>query len=266
MRHRHFAAATTALALLAIGYAPSVLAHDVGAAAKAAAAAAAAADARPGATWTAPDGRIYQASDPARPVSAAVARHTALPVADPRPEWREPVGAVDPYADQRAAYARARQGWLAECHRRVSAEYADDGVGGALIGGVFGGLLGNRIGGRGNRTFGTIAGAAVGAVAGAAIDKSEDRGRRDEAAEYCESYLDYHSYVGSGPGYGQQMMMMPVAMGQPMMMQHHMAAPAAPVEPECTETVTDEWVDVPPPARRYIPPRPAPRDKRVRIN
>ncbi len=254
MRHRHFAAATTALTLLAIGVAPSALAQDVGAAARAAEAAAA--DARPGATWAAPDGRIYQASDPARPVSAAVAHHTAVPAADPRPEWREPISGVDPYADQRAAYARARQGWLAECHRQVSAEYADDGMGGALIGGVFGGLLGNRIGGRGNRTFGTIAGAAVGAVAGAAIDKSEDRGRRDEAAEYCESYLDYHSYVGSGPGYGQQM----------MMMQHHMAAPAAAAEPECTETVTEEWVDVPPPARRNIPPRPAPRDKRMRIN
>lgn len=264
MRHRHSAAATTALALLAIGFAPSALAQDAGAAAKAAAAAAA--DTRPGATWTATDGRVYQASDPARPVSAAAAHHTALPVADPRPEWREAAGGVDPYAEQRAAYARARQGWLAECHRRVSAEYADDGMGGALIGGVFGGLLGNRIGGRENRTFGTIAGAAVGAVAGAAIDKSEDRGQRDEAAEYCESYLDYHSYAGGQQGYGQQMMMVPVAMGQPMMMQHHMAAPAAPAEAECTETVTEEWVEVPPPARRYIPPRPAPRDKRVRIN
>ena len=67
-------------------------------------------------------------------------------------------------ADQRAA-------WLAECRAR----YADNGLGGAVIGGLAGGIIGHEIAGSGNRTVGTIIGAGAGAVAGAAIDRAEDQ-------------------------------------------------------------------------------------------
>ena len=114
---------------------------------------------------------------------------------------------------QEEAYYRARGAWLNECRRRMAMAYhRDDGVGGAVIGGLLGGLAGNRIAGRNNRTFGTIAGAAVGGVAGAMIDKAEDRGRSEEPSDYCESYLDYYSYVGTyqqgGYGNGQPVMLL----------------------------------------------------------
>ena len=135
---------------------------------------------------------------------------------------------------QEEAYYRARGAWLNECRRRMAMAYhRDDGVGGAVIGGLLGGLAGNRIAGRNNRTFGTIAGAAVGGVAGAMIDKAEHRGRSEEPSDYCESYLDYYSYVGTyqqgGYGNGQPVMLliqatrvqqMPAPHGH-----HHAAAP-----------------------------------------
>lgn len=135
---------------------------------------------------------------------------------------------------QEEAYYRARGAWLNECRRRMAMAYhRDDGVGGAVIGGLLGGLAGNRIAGRNNRTFGTIAGAAVGGVAGAMIDKAEDRGRSEGQGDYCESYLDYYSYVGTyqqgGYGNGQPVMLliqatrvqqMPVTHGH-----HHSTAP-----------------------------------------
>jgi hypothetical protein len=189
---------------------------------------------------------------------------------DPRPEWRGPPMDGRPQGghmqDVRGAggpgyspeYARARDEWLAECRRN----HADDGVGGALIGGVVGGVLGNRIAGRHDRTLGTIAGAAVGAIAGSAIDRSEDRNR---VRDYCESYLERYSAQPAGygqAGYGQMgyaytyavpMMMVPVAMHQNRQIR--------------TETiVTEEWVTVRERRHRYIPARrPIIHDKRVRI-
>lgn len=179
---------------------------------------------------------------------------------DVRPEWQgappQPYGGyqMDP---------RARDQWLTECRRRLRVH--DDGVGGAVIGGLIGGVAGNRIAGRGNRTVGTVAGAAVGAAAGMAIDKAEDNGR---VRDRCEAYLDeYYAYYSRGGGYGHPgygygypaygygnacchatpMMMVPVTM-------------AARAEPECTETVEYEYVDVPVRAK----PRPVP-DKRVKV-
>lgn len=181
-------------------------------------------------------------------------------MADSRPDWNR----VNWAPGQREAYQRARIDWLDECHRRMAPAYAerDDGVGGGLIGAVFGGLIGNRLGGRHDRTFGTVAGAAVGAVAGAAIDRAEDRHRPTES-DYCESYLDYYSYAGTyqggGYGQGQPMMMAMAPMGGHMGHMQH-AAHQSPVQPECTEEVVYEDVDVPVsrPARRVIPRRPAP--------
>lgn len=189
-------------------------------------------------------------------IGPAMAQGSAAPGAAPigpdmRPAWQE----NRPYTPQ-ATDPRAREEWLAECRRRISAR--DDGVGGAVIGGLVGGVAGNRIAGRGNRTVGTIAGAAAGAVVGTAIDKAEDRGRvRDE----CETYLDdYYAYYGSGgydrgyPGYGY---------GYPAYGSGYgpIAAPAyRPAEPECTETVEYVYEDVPlRPRARRIP------DKRMKV-
>lgn len=179
---------------------------------------------------------------------------------DQRPEWRggpppQPHGGyqMDP---------GARDQWLAECRRRLSAR--DNGLGGAVIGGLVGGFAGNRIAGRGNRTVGTVAGAAVGAAAGMAIDKAEDNGRvRDQCEAYLDDYYAYYARSGYGyqgygyasPGYGygccnaRPMMMVPVTM-------------PARTKPECTETVEYEYVDVP--VRAKPRPSPAP-DKRVKV-
>jgi uncharacterized protein YcfJ len=165
---------------------------------------------------------------------------------------------------QQEAYERARTAWLGECRRRMAMAYEreDRGIGGGLIGAVFGGLLGNRIAGRNDRTFGTIAGAAVGAVAGAAIDRAEGR-EQPAQSDYCESYLDYHSYAGTYQAQAHPVMMVHAA---PMM--HH-AAPAAAPQQDCKEEVVYEDVEVPvaQPARRMIPRRPAPAkrvpDKRI---
>lgn len=111
-------------------------------------------------------------------------------------------------ADERAA-------WLAECRAR----YADNGLGGAVIGGLAGGILGHEIAGSGNRTVGTIIGAGAGAVVGAAIDRAEDQGRLDACEDYLaryeNSYLAEAGAPGSygaayGDGYGAPVMWVPV--------------------------------------------------------
>ncbi|KQM21845.1 glycine zipper 2TM domain-containing protein [Novosphingobium sp. Leaf2] len=167
---------------------------------------------------------------------------------------------------RREDYDHAREGWLADCRRRISSR--DSGVGGAMIGGVAGGVIGNRIAGRGNRTLGTVAGGLAGAAAGVAIDKAEDRGRaRDE----CEAYLDdYYAGYQRGPagydapyGYGQAY----PGYGYPVMAVPMMMVPAPQSRPPCTETVEYVYEDVPVrPARRVIPRRAkVVPDKRVRL-
>ena len=193
---------------------------------------------------------------------------------DPRPEWRGGAalpGQPGPGYDQ-AGFEQARADWLAECRSRHG---NGNKVGGAIVGGVLGGVLGGVIGheiaGRGDKTLGTVAGAAVGAVAGGAIGASADRRSR---MDWCASYLESHMARGPAYGYGQaypaagygyayawQPVMVPVMMP---MMAMQMQAPA-PRQKECKETiVTEEWVPVARPHRRYIPARPVP-DKRVRI-
>lgn len=192
------------------------------------------------------------------PALAGDPRHAGMdmPEAAPLPAWK-----ADRALPQQPGYAldaRAREDWLAECRRRVSAR--DSGVGGAVIGGLFGGIAGNRIAGRGHRTVGTVTGAAVGAVAGMAIDKAEDRARvRDE----CETYLDQYYAAYAQPGYAQGYY--PAAYAQGCACARPAAMVPARREPACTETVEYEYVDVPArPARRYIPRRATP-DKRIRI-
>lgn len=164
---------------------------------------------------------------------------------DMRPDWNG-------HDDMRPHHEQMRADWLDQCRRQYRS--SDNGVGGALIGGAVGGLLGNRIAGRGNRLVGTVVGAGVGAVAGAAIDRADDR---RQPRDYCESYLDYYSHAqggyGSGYGYAQPMMMVPMMM-----------VPAPQQGRQCTETVTitERWVTVPG-RQRYIPRRPSVHDKRV---
>ena len=174
---------------------------------------------------------------------------------------------AQPGNDQ-AAFERARADWLSECRRRHG---NGNMVGGAVVGGMLGGVIGHEVAGRCDKTLGTVAGAAVGAVAGGAIGHGADKRSR---TDYCESYLESHMSRGPAFGYGQggyaaqgygygyayqpMMVMVPV-----MTMQ--MQAPPPPRQRECKETiVTEEWVPVSTPRRRYIAPRPVP-DKRVRI-
>jgi hypothetical protein len=214
------------------------------------------------------DGRVFGNAVPdTRPDwKAATTAHTppALPA---MPAAHAPAGgAMEHPGYDRAAFEESKADWLAECRRRYGGK---GGVTGGVVGGLLGGVAGSAIAGRGNRTVGAIAGGVVGAAAGAAIGSSSDRRR---ARDYCESYLeDYlarqnhgHHGFGSGQpiyGYAMQpmMVMVPVAMT-------HVAAPAAP-QKDCTETiVTEEWVYVRTPGKRYIPPRRhAVPDKRVRI-
>lgn len=198
---------------------------------------------------------------------------------DPRPEWRGGPALPGQYGQgghnqpgyDQAGFDRARADWLAECRSRHG---NGNKVGGAIVGGVLGGVIGHEIAGRGDKTLGTVAGAAVGAVAGGAIGAGADKRSR---MDWCESYLERHMARGPAMGYGQpypaagygygygyayQPVMVPMMV--PMMAVQMQAAPA-PRQKECKETiVTEEWVPVARPHRRYVPARPVP-DKRVRI-
>ena len=135
-------------------------------------------------------------------------------------------------------------------------EHADNGVGGAAIGGVVGGVIGNRVA-DGDRLLGTVAGAAVGAVAGAVIDKSEDRGRDRDLREECDAYFSQYNGGGYGPAHGG-------GYGYPGYMMVPVMVPGAQKPCVETTTVTEEWVNVPT-RNRSIPRRPARHhDKRVK--
>lgn len=191
----------------------------------------------------------------------------ANPIGDPRPEWRGGQAMpAQPGYDQ-AGFERARADWLSECRRRHG---NGNMVGGAVVGGVLGGVIGHGIAGRGDKTLGTVAGAAVGAVAGGAIGHGADKRSR---TDYCETYLDSHMSRGPAYGYGQGgyavqgygygYAYQPMLVMVPVMTMQMQAPP--PRQRECKETiVTEEWVPVSTPRRRYIAPRPVP-DKRVRI-
>lgn len=135
-----------------------------------------------------------------------------------------------------------RAEWLAQC-RALHAEPqepvyleaeedADGGLIGGLIGAVAGGVVGNEVRHR-HRLAGTLIGAGLGGIAGAvigsAIDNADDDDRRvvappqEPGFDYCEAYL-----INYERGYGvpQQLahapvMMVPVAQGVGMGMQHH---------------------------------------------
>jgi len=100
-----------------------------------------------------------------------------------------------------------------------------------------------------------VAGVAIGSAIGAT---SRDR-RDDRAADECELYLeDYYAGYGRQPGYGygysHQMTYVPVLV-------------VVPQRAVVRETVIEEWVDAPAPARRTIHRHsaPAPATKAVKV-
>lgn len=189
--------------------------------------------------------------------------------------------------DGRLGYTMAeREAWLSDCRLLMAdgggydgySDYyrdrdADGGLIGGVLGAVVGGVSGNRIAGRGDRLAGTLIGAGVGGLAGAVIgsliDGADDDRDRDAAREvdanelwaarYCDAYLRrYEMGSGTAMGYGamgyQPVMMVAAAHGS----RGHRHGP------DCTTTVTEEWIEVeqpaPPPRRpaRPRPPAPAP--------
>ncbi len=143
-----------------------------------------------------------------------------------------------------------REGWLRECRRRL----ADNGLGGAVIGGVLGGAAGNAIAAHGDKVLGTVAGAVAGAVAGSAIDKAEDRAA---SRDRCEVMLEGGpTYAGGYAPAGYMMV--------PVMMVPVQGTTQPQDKRNCKETVvTEEFVTYEPRRSRHIPRR-AP-DKRVRM-
>ncbi len=178
--------------------------------------------------------------------------------------------------DGRLGYTLAeREAWLADCRLVMGGGdygyYEDRGGDGDLVGGllgaVVGGVAGNRIAGSGDRLLGTVVGAGLGGIAGAVIgDAVDGDGRRgpsaDEvyAARYCDAYLRRYEMSGGAGYYGQMQPVMMVQMGGVPMHGPMHGQRGHRHGPECTTTVREEWVEVEvtPPARREIPPRPRP--------
>lgn len=70
-----------------------------------------------------------------------------------------------------------RNEWVREDRR------ADNGYGGAVLGGVAGAIVGNQVGGGHGREAATAVGAVVGAFTGDRLANGDRRDRRDEARE-----------------------------------------------------------------------------------
>lgn len=184
------------------------------------------------------------------------------------------VHAMPPYAGYHPAppphFDRDR--WLDECRERIRGVRREDraGVIGGLLGAAVGGVAGNRLWDS-ERLAGTLLGAGVGGLAGiaigAAIGAAGDRRREDECALHLDRYMaggypGHGGYPGYGHGYGYAY---PAVTYVPVLV-------AIPQRAVIRETVTEEWVDVPAPARTYTETKiirqgaPAARpDKRVKI-
>lgn len=180
-------------------------------------------------------------------------------------------------------YARFdRQAWLEDCrdrYRSQDGKRRNGGIIGGLLGAATGGLIGNRVA-DGERLAGTLIGAGVGGLAGLAIGSAVNAATdRDEAADYCESWLNQHrqayapapaqayphpgpyayaqpaaGYYGAGCACGPAMAYMPVLV-------------AVPQRAVVREYVTEEWVEAEPAprAKKRRIQRPAPRgDKRIK--
>lgn len=173
---------------------------------------------------------------------------------------------ADHILPQRFAYtAEERAQWLADCralysydsygYGRYERRDRDGKIIGGVVGAVAGGIAGNRIA-DGNRVLGTVVGAGLGGLAGAAIGDAID-GDDDElylireehpgAAGYCEAYLRHYEATG----YYAATTVAMTRVERPMQEIRRKVC-----SDMCEGDVIEEWVDVP--ARRAIPPRPAP--------
>jgi hypothetical protein len=146
-----------------------------------------------------------------------------------------------------------RGAWLAECRERIRGVSREErgGIIGGLLGAAAGGVIGNRAW-DGERLAGTLIGAGVGGLAGlaigSAIGAAGDRKREDECAWHLDRYMaggypgygyGHHGYAQGYPGYGYGY---PAIAYVPVLV-------AVPQRAVVRETVTEEWVDVPAPAR-----------------
>jgi hypothetical protein len=163
--------------------------------------------------------------------------------------------------------------WLADCRERLGDRRGrdEDGVGAGILGAIVGGVIGNRVA-SGERLAGTLIGAGVGGLAGVAIGSAIGAAARDRdddrVADECELYLDdYLAGYGRHPGYGYGH---PQAYGygHPVHMTYVPVLVMVPQRAVIRETVTEEWIDAPAPARRTIhhhaPPAPAKKAKRIK--
>lgn len=160
-----------------------------------------------------------------------------------------------------------REAWLEDCRARYRAQSGrrDGGVVGGLLGAATGGLIGNRVA-DGERLAGTLIGAGVGGLAGLAIGSAINAAAdRDEAAEYCENWLDRHrqayapapaypypapyAYAPPAAYYGSACACAPAMAYMPVLV-------AVPQRAIVREYVTEEWVDA----------EPAPRPKKRRVH
>ena len=144
-----------------------------------------------------------------------------------------------------------RDRWLVECRERIRGVRREDraGVIGGLLGAVAGGVAGNRLWDS-ERLAGTLLGAGVGGLAGiaigTAIGAAGERRREDECALYLDRYTagghpghGWAGHPGYGYGYGYAY---PAVAYVPVLV-------AVPQRAVIRETVTEEWIDVPAPAR-----------------
>lgn len=163
-----------------------------------------------------------------------------------------------------------RDGWLADCRARLGHRRGrdEDGVGGGILGAIVGGVIGNRVA-SGERLAGTLIGAGVGGLAGVAIGTAIGAATRDRdharAADECELYLDdYLARYSRRPDYGYGH---PYAYGYgyPVQMTYMPVLVMVPQRAVVRETVTEEWIDAPAPAKRTIHRHtPAPATKAVK--
>jgi len=146
-----------------------------------------------------------------------------------------------------------RDAWLLNCRERirgVSRRERSEVIGG-LLGAAAGGVIGNRAWDS-EWLAGTLLGAGVGGLAGlaigSAIGAAGERKREDECAWHLDRYMaggyPRHGYGHPGYAYGYQ----GYGYGYPAVAYVPVLV-AVPQRAVVRETVTEEWIDAPAPAR-----------------
>jgi len=222
------------------------------------------------------------------------------PPLPPLPPYAEAVPIPPPpggYASQHAYEAPAaphgyappesaafdREVWLDECRDRIRDVDRRDRarVIGGLLGAAAGGVIGNRAWGS-KRLAGTLLGAGVGGLAGVAVGSAIGAANERRQDDECALYLDRYASAGfeSGyPGYGAPYGYPgPVADGYgyggygyagyayPYGYTLVPVLVAVPQRQVVRETVTEEWIDEPAPARPVTRARTIQRTKRTKYS